>query len=159
MSRLRSQVRKLIIPALQRRIDFHVTSYRGSHDEAEKAWITIDGRRVLTCSWYRHQWCGWSRDSKGRLIWDRPSLVPANQEEAEVFLPQHLGHSLRTYLDIPIQDALASADPFIRALNIVDRRIGRRTLQSIAIGDDEPVFVKEFYLLRLTAEQSSLPRE
>jgi hypothetical protein len=33
---------------------FQVTSYHRSHDEAEKAWITVDGQRIQTASWYHH---------------------------------------------------------------------------------------------------------
>lgn len=57
-SKLRAKIREFICPELRDRIDFHVTSYRHSHDEAEKAWITVDGERVQTASWYRQQWYG-----------------------------------------------------------------------------------------------------
>jgi hypothetical protein len=58
-SKLRANIRSFISPELRHRIDFHVTSYRRSHDEAEKAWITVNGKRVQTASWYQHQWHGW----------------------------------------------------------------------------------------------------
>src|SRR6185312_16019672 len=136
-SALRAKVRDLICPELGRRIDFHVTSCRGSHDEAEKAWITIDGERLLTCSWYQHQWYGWPRDEKGRL--DHPGPFPSGDRRAAdgIFLPQALGTSLREYLDMPIHHALVSPNPFIKALSIIDRRVGRRTLEAITLDESE----------------------
>ncbi|MGQ0762694.1 MAG: hypothetical protein ACT4OT_11880 [Acidobacteriota bacterium] len=39
-------------PELRDRIDFHLTSYRESHDGADKVWVTIDGQRVFDCKHY-----------------------------------------------------------------------------------------------------------
>jgi hypothetical protein len=156
-SKLRSTIRGLICPELRQRIDFHVTSYRHSHDEAEKAWITIDGKRILTSSWYQHQWYGWPKDAKGRL--DREAQFPKhiNKEKHEVHLPQEFGDALRAYVDLPIGAALKSANPFIRALSIVDRRTGKRKLQAMKITDDDHSLVKAFYALRLQTMKPTVP--
>jgi hypothetical protein len=47
-SALKTRVKSFIASDVRKRIDFHVTSYRRSHDEAEKAWLTIDGKIVLS---------------------------------------------------------------------------------------------------------------
>lgn len=146
-------MRDLICPALQSRIDFHVTSYRGSQDRTEKAWITVDGRRVWTCSGHKHQWHGWPGDAEGRLDSDGSASEPLDKDQAGIFLPQHLGQSLRDYLDMPIEDVLQSSDPFIRALGIIDRRIGRRTVRALRIDDNEHAFIREFYNLRIAADE------
>jgi hypothetical protein len=49
-SKLKTRAKSFIVPSLRKRVDFHVTSYRWSHDEAEKAWVTLDGKRVFTAS-------------------------------------------------------------------------------------------------------------
>jgi hypothetical protein len=36
-SKLKTRAKSFIVPPLRKRIDFHVSSYRQSHDEAEKA--------------------------------------------------------------------------------------------------------------------------
>jgi hypothetical protein len=150
-SKLRSAVRALICPELRKRVDFHVTSYRRSHDEAEKAWITIDGDAILTASWYRHQWQGYPRDAKGRL--DPQGEFPAETDrlKGEVYLPQELGWALRAYLDIPIEDARNSSNYFIRALSIIDRRTGKRSLDELKPNENDHSLVKEFYRLRTDA--------
>jgi hypothetical protein len=157
-SKVRSTIKELICSELRRRIDFHVTSYRHSHDEAEKAWITIDGKRALTASWYKYEWHYWPRDSKGRLDWERARAAefPAHMDtqKDEVHLPEELGGALRTYIDLPIGAALQSENPFIRALSIVDRRTGKRRLQALQITTDDHSLVKAFYALRMSTIKS-----
>jgi len=54
------------------------------------------------------------------------------------------------YLDMPIKAALRSSNPFIRSLAIIDRRVGKRTLEELKIGDHEHSLVKKFYRLRMS---------
>jgi hypothetical protein len=124
-SKLKTRVLLLLDPALRKRIDFHVTSYRKSHDETEKAWITVDGEIVFTASWYQHQWG--TADSK----------------------PQDFGDVLRQYPDMPIQKAIHDSDPLIRALAIVDRRLGARQLVLLKPRQDEHPLLALFYKLRM----------
>jgi len=131
-SKLRSTLRAFICPELRSRIDFHVTSYCHSHDEAEKVWITIDGKRALTASWYRHQW-------------------RTNKRKDEDHLPQELGDALRAYLDLSISAAQQSTNPFIRALSIVDRRTGRRIFEAMRISEEDHSLIKAFHALRFGA--------
>jgi hypothetical protein len=156
-SKLRSTIRGLICPELRSRIDFHVTSYRHSHDGAEKVWVTIDGNRVLTSSWYQHKWYGWPRDPKGRLDWKTEFPKNVDKERDEVHLPQDVGEALRAYVDLPIGTALKSDNLFIRAMSIVDRRTGKRTLQAMQISDDDHSLIKAFYALRLSTIKPAAP--
>jgi hypothetical protein len=141
-SKLRASVRSLICPELRRRIDFHVTNYRvGS--SSKSGLVTVDGKKVLGLSYYR--FCcygdGWGR-SPNDEDW-------SPEQTDEVHPPQQLGRSMRVYLDMPVKSALKSKNPFIRSLAIVDRRVGRRTLGELTVGEDEHSLVKEFYRLRI----------
>jgi hypothetical protein len=62
---------------------------------------------------------------------------------------------MRAYLDMPVQLALKSRNPFIRSLAIIDRRVGRRTLEELEIGEDQHSLVQEFYRLRMKALRSN----
>ena len=62
---------------------------------------------------------------------------------------------MRAYLEMPVQLALKSANPFIRSLAIIDRRVGRRTLEELEIGDSEHSLVRELYRLRMQALESN----
>ena len=150
-SKLKSRVKSLICPELQRRIDFHVTSYRGSHDEAEKVWITLDGDRVATYSWYQKQWKPVLRDKKGRIVRrhaliaeSQPADHPAWAELEKMHLPQDFGDAMRMYLDLPVRDALRSKNPLVRALSVIDRRAGRRSLRMISLSKDDDPLVRVF---------------
>jgi hypothetical protein len=147
-SKLKSRVRDLIHPVLRDRIDFHVTSYRESHDEADKVWFTVDGRRVFTCKHYTHYRAELHAYYQCGLRGE--SLKSALREE-EIFHPKDFGNAMRAYLDMPVGDALKSADPFIKAFALVDRRVGRRTFMKLQLSDSEHELVRVFYELRRTS--------
>lgn len=151
-SKLRSAVRNRICPALRSRLDFHVTSYRCSHDEAEKVWITFDGERLATFSWYQRQWSAFERDSKGRLIVEDGPPAPERSTSCRSVvgghLPQDFGDAMREYLDLDIGAALESSNPLIRALALVDERCGRRSFAKIRLQPDEDPLVIAFWTLR-----------
>lgn len=60
-----------------------------------------------------------------------------------------------SFLEMPIQEALISDNYIIRIFAILDRRVGRRTLQKIKDREEDqnlPAWVKRFYGLRLNVE-------
>ena len=67
--------------------------------------------------------------------------------------------AMRAYLDMPVHLALKSTNPFVRSLAIIDRRVGRRTLDRLEIGSDEHSLVREFYRLRMQALTGILNEE
>jgi len=136
-SKLKSRIRDFICPELRGRIDFHVTSYRHSHDEAEKCWITVDGQRILTLGWYAYHCKHSDADDQTR-------------EQLAIHPPQHLGDAMRAYLDMSVTQALESENPFIRALAIVDRRVGVRSLHAISVDEQDHPLVNAFYRLRIS---------
>jgi len=143
-SKLKSRIKDCICPELKDRIDFHVTSYRRSHDGADKVWITVDGNRVFACKHYRRE----RELAEGYLR-------GLNREGAKVFLrqvavhgPDDFGDAMRAYLDLPIAAALDSSDPFIQAFAIIDRRVGRKTIARLDISAFEHPLVRKFYDLR-----------
>jgi len=134
-SKLKARVKERICPELRQRVDFHATSYRHSHDEAEKVWVTIDGVRLATYSWYQKQFGPAERDDRGRLVRRNsfmpvalPKGDPAWDKTAKMHLPQDFGDAMRVYLDLKIQEALKSPDPIVRAFALIDRRCGKRSL-------------------------------
>lgn len=154
-SQLRASVRSLICPELRDRIDFHVTGYsRRRSAKARSGEITIDGKPILGLSYDRfcREGDGWFASVKGVS-----GAVPGSAETAwspnqqdEIHPPQQLGDAMRAYLDLPIEAALKSANPFIRSLAIIHRRIGRRTLEAMHVGEEEHSLVREFYRLRMS---------
>ncbi len=143
-SKLKTRINDLICPDLKSRIDFHVTSYRESHDGADKVWITIDRERVFSCQYYPYEWAERQAYHDGLEGTQLKEVL----REKEIHKPEDFGNAMRAYLDMPIENALTSADPLIRAFSIVDRRLGKRTLEKLEISDSEHTLVKAFYQLR-----------
>ena len=59
--------------------------------------------------------------------------------------------TFRTYLDLDPQIALTSSAPVLKALAVLDRRIGKRTLTALEIRKDEHSLVRILYSLRMQA--------
>jgi hypothetical protein len=144
-SKLKSRVKDFICPELKDRIDFHLTSDRGSHDGADKVWITVDGQRVFSCKHYPYEWAE-AEAYQGGL---RGEQVREQLRQKEVHRPKDFGDAMRAYLDMPIREALESKDPLVRAFAIVDRRLGKRRIAKLELLDSEHSLVKAFHKLRL----------
>lgn len=144
-SKLKSRVKDFICPELKDRIDFHLTSYRKSHDGADKVWITVDGQRIFSCKHYPYE------NGEAYLVWFEGmnrKQAKATLNENEIHNPVEFGESMRIYLDMPVEEALQSSNPFIQALALIDRRTGKRTIEKIKISETEHTLVKTFYELR-----------
>src|SRR5262245_3081630 len=117
-SKLKSRVKDRICPELRDRIDFHLTSYRRSHDDADKVWVTVDGETIFKIKYFAYQKAAAEAFYSGL----RGPAITSSLREIEVFEPKDFGDAMRSYLDLPIQDALNSSHPLIKAFAIVDRR-------------------------------------
>ena len=144
-SKLKARVKERICPELRDRVDFHLTSYRRSHDEADKVWITIDGELIFKIKHYAYERARWEASMCGL----NGAAIKAALRDVEVFNPADFGNAMRTYLDLPITAALASTNPLIKAFAIVDRRVGKRTLLRLELSPSDSPLIIAFYSLRL----------
>ena len=119
---LKSRIKDFICPELKGRIDFHLTSYRKSHDGADKIWITIDKQKIFSFSYYPYEL------AEAELYHQKlnPGQVEKDLQERQIHRPRDFGEARREYLDLPINQALESSNPIIRAFALVDRRAGKR---------------------------------
>jgi hypothetical protein len=143
-SKLKARISDLICADLRSRIDFHVTGFRASHDGADKIWILIDRKRVFSCKHYPYE------EAERQANYDglEGAELKKRLREKEIHGPEDFGSAMRAYLDMPIGEALISANPLIRAFSVVDRRLGRRSLEKLSISDSDHTLVKAFYQLR-----------
>lgn len=165
-SKLKARIKALICAELRDRIDFHVTRYREATDFGTEAWITLDGQKIFGAGHY-HRFVPECMELHRRvpninnLPHPRPDLRPIRQEIEEMLDEQEIHHTdqlvgaMRSYLDLPVRDALQSGNPFLKALAIIDRRLGNRTLEKLEIEESEHSLVQEFYKLRLAATHIS----
>ena len=147
-SKLKTRIKDFICPELKDRIDFFVTSYRESHDGADKVWITVDGEKVFECKHYPYEWAEADAYYSGL----RKNEVKTLLREKEIHSPRNFGEAMRVYLELPIEEALKSSDPLVKALAVIDRRIGKRTLAKLELSDSEHSLIQMFYELRVESK-------
>lgn len=117
-----------------------MTSYRESHDGADKVWITVDGVTVFSCKHYNHERALIAAYLSGLQGDELESALRA----VEIHSPRDFGDAIRSYLDMPVADALKSPDPIVQAFAIIDRRIRKRTLVKMKLSDCPHPLVKTF---------------
>ena len=80
---------------------------------------------------------------------DIDRVPPSQRDEYTDF---DFSEALETYRHQPIAASLASQDPIVRLFAIVDRWVGRRTLEKIKdTAADQPDWLRPFYEARLAA--------
>ena len=73
--------------------------------------------------------------------------------ERDEYCDSEFAEALEAYRRQPIADSLASENPIQRMFAIVDRRVGKRTLQKLTGSvQDQPEWLRVFYLARMEAE-------
>lgn len=73
------------------------------------------------------------------------------------FLIRHFREAAMNYMNQPIENSLDSESPLVRMFAVLDRRVGKRRLPQLAEKmNGEPEWLKQFYLIRLSAEGISV---
>ena len=74
-------------------------------------------------------------------------------EEQDIFLQYDFLEAVERFLNSPIEESLKSDNSIVKALALIDRRVGKRTLNMLKESiKDESEFVRYFYRLRYEAE-------
>jgi hypothetical protein len=161
-SKLRSAIEARFAPALRGRVRLHQARYRHSNEEVGRVWLAVDGEeRAAFATGAR--WRG-VREAADRLMderaaWGRPAAYEqavADAAEAARQAGVRGGddalNELEAYLSLPVDAALAAPSPLIRALAVLDARVGKRRLRELAGGPAEHPLVAELLRLRCGAE-------
>jgi len=158
-SKLKSRVMTFVDPGVRARLDFHLTTYRKLSELASEFVVTVVGHKIFATSATRYnietyittRWTGMLSHGDG----PDPRTVDETLIKRNVLNPPDITSSIRTYLDLDPKLALHSSDPILKALAMIDKRIGKRTLKAIELGDDEHSLVKTFYSLRMESLDES----
>ena len=156
-SRLKKMVEERICDSLRDAVDLHATSYRDTYDVTGRYWITVDGERVFSAYTARGSGEYWETSSEtidlGASATEGSSSRGVARERPEL-VGQDAHHrftdALERYLSLSIDDALVDPDELIRALAMIDRRLGSRRLRALEIADDEHPLVRYMAELRRT---------
>ncbi len=127
-------------------VQIHAARYTND-EEVGRIWFVLDKRQIFSVgdiaslshpTWYVEKNCVYYN-----AVWGRSQL--------ENFL-------LR-YLELSIEEALASSEELTKALAMFDKRVGKRRLQRLAKQiEHEPLLVKHFYALRCEVEKLQTPQ-
>ncbi len=160
-SKLKRNVESFLADSVKGRVGLHSTCYRTMHDHDGRAWITLDGHEIINMT---HVW-QWLREVKNRAAalagvsnsaeWEeyRDFEGQAEEElrEKSFFTQYDLGKAMHDYQSMSMEEVLVSGDQIVRAIGMLDRRLGKRRLARVDIAGEHPL-VKTTYLFRLQAE-------
>ncbi len=70
------------------------------------------------------------------------------------YIDKEFADALCEYRNQDIQLSIRSGNPLVRMFAVLDRRIGKRTLSKLEDSvEDQPLWLQQFYLLRISAEK------
>lgn len=146
--------------SLKGRIQYFATRYRKSHDQEGRVAIRLDGEEIFKSDFYdwdmkRHQ--SWLEidENKGRSTsynesgkkMELEALNKGGFDQFSFYIAFHKYHNQS------IVDSLNSENPVVRLFAILDKRVGKRTLQKIVKDiKKQPDWLQIFYKLRLEAD-------
>jgi hypothetical protein len=152
-SKLKQPVEDRMADSLQRRVEVHTTWYRClGHDKLGRTWITVDKHEAASMSdlpyWNDYRVLADEiRVAKGTINYRDPEqriAYYAAYDEAEAMVHSRgsyscdqCNHRFERYLLMPIDDVVRSGDMLVRALAMLDRRLGKRRLREMRLSDDE----------------------
>lgn len=167
-SKLKKTAESLLADSLKDRIRYHVTKYgSGSTQIMSRGWITLDGNELANFSnveWYENCLSLVRQIESVNTGVEGNKAHPASDYEAKwakaealldkqgAFSKDQFYLSLDEYIQLPIAAALESPNTIIRAIAMLDRRCGKRRLETLKPLRDAPRLVQECYRIRCEAE-------
>ena len=155
--RLNKQLQERTCDSLKGRIQYYLTRYHDVHNSYGRASVRLDGHEMVNFSWvevYKQDSdTGRIFDETGVWDYDAPELK-AKWDAEGTFSDYDFLEAATDYLQLGIKDALDSDNYLIRMFAILDRRVGRRTLEAIKKSEayrEYPDWLRQFYELRINA--------
>ena len=141
----------MLCEKLRGRVSYHCDKYPKFSRSASCFTVSLDDATVKKFGYYHSgSELGWPQE----FPWDMPMA------EREEYTDWEFTDALEAYRRQPIGESLASENPIQRMFAIVDRRVGKRTLQKLAeTVADQPEWLRAFYLARMDAESIAVPSE
>lgn len=150
------RLQSLWAPSVVARLDIHMTLYRHSKEEYGRVWFTWDGKDIYgfddASFWRRVRPLFDELVSVGETDhdgWDRAMKTAHAEGESDTW---SVVAAAEKYIDLQPLAAIASADPVVRALVLLDRRLGKRTWLGFDLASEAHPFVRRMHALRGEAE-------
>lgn len=170
-SKLKQLAEGLLSEPLKGRIEYHCVIHRKSHDQTGTFRITFDGMELFRASDIPYNIAAATRgqeltveraidplnwDSDWRNMWESKELkqLHAAYDDAEIEVKEQgiypsgeIIGLLFDYIHMAFENALTHEHPFIRAIALFDRRLGKKRWSTINV-ETETALVRKCYKLR-----------
>lgn len=168
-SQLKKRIEETFAERVKGRVEVFVTRYRHAHDGAGEAWVTIDGAQVSCMSeiaYWKHRMTLHKRIMREAGAPERPDYRDAELRRTsweahdraeqttladEVYSDEAFKEALFDYLNLSIEEILASENPIIRAFGMLDRRMGKRRLAAFE-AKKETALLRRLHAFRCEVE-------
>ena len=157
-SSLNKRLKESLCDELKERITYFYTRFREAHDAPHCAAIRLDGKELIRFKWinmYEQENDISELIKQGiRLSFDKmDEMMKPKWDENGTYDGGDFFRSAAGFLNLSIADALVSEDYIVKILAILDKRVGKRTLEKIREAGEYqnyPDWVRQFYELRLS---------
>ena len=148
----------LICASLKGRVRYFTTRYRKAHDGYGRVCILVDDKEIINMP-FTIEDKGYAEVYKRKKSGSAKSYAELHKEvkkeynDQGLYYPGDFGIALDEFLSNMISESLESDDWLVRMLAILDRRVGKRTLEKIKPSIvNLPEWLQYFYHLRFQSE-------
>lgn len=143
--------------SLKGRVRYFATKYRHAHDQTGRVCILVDDKEIISMPFEtEHKLYAEAHRRKpgsGKSLKELSDEVSHDFHEHGIFEPYEFGVAFDEFTCSSIQDSLKSENWLVRLMAILDRRVGKRTLEKVRADMSEiPDWLMFFYKLRLESE-------
>ena len=155
-SKLKQRIEVGFADAVKGRVEVWSTRYRKAHDEFGEGWITVDGEKVHGIGSTRFLIDYWQESEQLSNQEGLSSLEAWGEAKRHLHAEGNMAlwafnAALFDYLSLPFDRILASEVALIRALGMLDRRLGKRRLAHMDTSA-EPDLVRRLHRFRCECE-------
>ncbi len=162
-SKLKKRVEGRFAASVAGHVKLWCTGYHGAPDHMGRAWITLDGKEIAAmCQFTKEYQYGKRaaalRQERGCEDFRCPESLDGYYEvereveqqlvEEGIFSRGDFESALEEYLSLAIDDILKSQNPIIRALGMLDKRLGKRRLAARAESEEKHPLVRQMLQVR-----------
>ncbi len=154
---LKKQLEASLCDSLKGRVAYFFTRYHKVHNSYGRAAVNVDGREIVCFSWIemcnQEYESGWLSDEEQIPFREAEERLKADWDHNCTYCETDFLIAALQFRNLPIQEALESENYIIKIFAVLDKRVGKRTLEQLkATGAylTYPEWVKQFYQLRFS---------
>ena len=153
-SKLKQRIEENFAPEISERARVHLTRHRGSHDQEQHGRIIIDGDVWFDACTFKSSraMLDTVEENTGIRSWGLVDQHVIEEVKERGFLEgSNFSSVLFAFLNTSVEDALSSGEPLMRVLAVMDKRVGKRTLNKLLTHCSASAPERKFIEMRLSA--------